>query len=86
MRPVERLVFLVLGRVGLIARAAVFALIGYFLIRTAIEFNAANAIGVDGALAKVDHQPPGPWLLGFVAAGLLTFAVFSFLEGRHRRL
>ncbi len=71
---------------GLIARAAVFALIGYFLIRTAIEFDASKAIGVDGALAEVHHQPRGPWLLGLVAAGLLTFAVFSVLEGRYRRL
>ena len=71
---------------GLVARAAVFTLIGYFLIRTAIEFDASKAIGVDGALAKVNDQPLGPWLLGFVGAGLLIFAAFSFLEGRYRRL
>jgi Domain of Unknown Function (DUF1206) len=86
MSPGERVAFLVLGRVGLIARAAVFALIGYFLIRTAIEFNPSNAIGVDGALAKVHHEPLGPWLLGFVGVGLLVFAGFSFLEGRYRQL
>jgi hypothetical protein len=86
MSPREQRVFMMLGRVGLIARAAVFALIGYFLIRTAIEFDASKAIGIDGALAKVHHQPLGPWLLGFVGAGLLVFALFSFLEGRYRRL
>jgi hypothetical protein len=32
------------------------------------------------------HQPFGPWALGFVAAGLLTFAAFSVLEARYRRL
>jgi hypothetical protein len=86
MNPNERRVFLALGRVGLIARAAVFALIGYFLIRTAIEFKPSDAIGVDGALAKVHQQTLGPWLLGFVGAGLLIFAAYSFLEGRYRRL
>jgi hypothetical protein len=86
MSPREQRVFMMLGRVGLIARAAVFALIGYFLIRTAIEFDASMAIGIDGALAKVHHQPLGPWLLGFVGAGLLIFALFSLLEGRYRRL
>jgi hypothetical protein len=86
MSPGARRAFLALGRVGLIARAAVFAVIGYFLIRTAIEFKASKAVGVDGALTEVHHQPLGPWLLAFVGAGLLVFAAFSFLEGRYRRL
>jgi hypothetical protein len=37
-------------------------------------------------LAKLQHQPFGPWLLGLVAAGLLIFAVHSFFEARYRRL
>jgi Domain of Unknown Function (DUF1206) len=82
----ERRVFMLLGHVGLAARALVFALVGYFLLRTAIEFNAGKAVGVDGALARLHQQPFGPWLVGFVAAGLLTFAAFSLLEGRYRRL
>ena len=86
MSPGERRAFLALGRVGLIARATIFALIAYFLIRTAIEFDASKAIGVDGALAKVHQQTLGPWLLGFIGAGLLVFAAFSCLEGRYRRL
>lgn len=82
----ERRLFMLLGRVGLAARALVFALVGYFLLRTAIDFNANNAIGVDGALARLHNQPLGNWLLGFTAAGLLTFAAFSLLEARYRRL
>jgi Domain of Unknown Function (DUF1206) len=86
MNPSQRTVFMVLGRVGLTARALVFGLIGYFLVRTAVEFNATNAIGVDGALAQLHHQPLGRWLVGVVAAGLLTFSAFSLVEGRYRRL
>jgi hypothetical protein len=82
----ERRAFLILGRVGLIARALVFVLIGYFLIRAAVGSRSANAVGIDGALARLHRQPLGPWLLGFVAAGLLTFAAFSLLEARYRRL
>lgn len=78
--------FLALGVVGLIARALVFALVGYFLIRTAINYDPGSAVGVDGALAAVRHQAYGPWLLGAVAAGLLVFAVYSLLEGRYRQL
>jgi hypothetical protein len=82
----QRETFMIFGRVGLIARALVFVLIGYFLVRTAIDFRPGNAVGVDGALARVHHQPLGPWLLGLVAVGLLVFAVFSLLEARYRRL
>ncbi len=82
----ERRVFAWLGRTGLTSRALVFALIGYFLIRTATEFDARRAIGVDGALAEVHGQPFGPWLLGLVAVGLLAFATFSLFEARYRRL
>lgn len=86
MSDAEYRVFAWLGGIGLVARALVFALVGYFLIRTAIEFDASKAIGVDGALAEVHRQPYGPWLLALVAAGLIAFGLFSFLEARYRRL
>jgi hypothetical protein len=82
----ERRLFMFLGQVGLPARALVFALIGYFLLRAAIDFDPRNAVGTDGALSRLYHEPLGPWLLGLVAAGLLIFAAFSVLEGRYRRL
>jgi hypothetical protein len=79
-------VFMLVGRVGLLARAVVFTLVGYFLIRAAIELHAGTAVGVDGALSRVHRQPFGSWLLALVAAGLLTFALFSLFEARYRRL
>jgi hypothetical protein len=82
----QRGLFLGSGRIGLSARALVFALIGYFLIRTAFDFNAKSAVGVDGALSRLHHQAFGPWLVGLVAVGLLLFAAFSLLEARFRRL
>ncbi len=86
MKPEQRRAFMLVGRVGLSARALVFALVGYFLIRAAIDFNANKAVGVDGALTRLHHEPLGPWLLGIVAVGLLAFAAFSFAEARYRRL
>jgi hypothetical protein len=82
----ERRLFLTLGRIGLTARALVFVLIGYFLVRTAFDFKPSSAVGVDGALARLHHQTLGPWIVGLVAVGLLIFAAFSFLEARFRRL
>jgi hypothetical protein len=82
----ERDMFLLIGRVGLTARACVFGLVGYFLLKAAIAFDPRNAVGIDGALARLRHQDLGPLLLGIAAAGLLVFAAFSVLEARFRRL
>lgn len=82
----QRRWFTVLGLVGLIARALVFAIVGWFLVRAAVDFDPQKAISIDGALRRVAQQPYGSWLLGLVAAGLVVFAVFSFCEARYRRL
>jgi uncharacterized protein DUF1206 len=76
----------VMGRVGLVARAVVFAVVGYFLVRTAVEYNPNNAIGLDGALREVHSQAYGTWLLAVVATGLIIFAVFSLAEALYRKL
>lgn len=74
------------GTVGHIARAIVFGLVGAFLVGAAIDYKANQAIGLDGALAKVYDRPYGPWLLGAVAVGLLAFGIFSITEARYRRI
>ena len=86
MGPRELETFMVLGHVGLVARALVFGLIGYFLLETAIDYNPRETTGLDGALARIHHQAFGPWLLGLVAAGLIVFAAYSMFEARYRRL
>ncbi len=85
MGRIEERLFTGVGGVGLVARAGVFALVGYFLCRTAIEFKETG-VGLDGTLAKVHQQPYGNLILALVAAGLLIFAVFSFFEARYQRL
>ena len=35
----------------------VFGLVGIFLIKAAVDFNARAAVGLDGALAKIVHRP-----------------------------
>ena len=86
MGPEERRLFAALGRIGLTARALVFGLVGYFLLRTALDYDSRSAVGVDGALARLQHEPYGSWLVGLVATGLLVFAAFSLFEARYRRL
>ena len=75
-----------IGTFGHLARMVVFCLVGVFLIRAAIDFNPNKAVGLDGALAKVDHASYGPFLLGLVAAGLIAFGIYSFSDARYRRI
>ena len=86
MSSEQRVAFLVIGRIGLTARACVFALVGYFLLKAAIAFEPRSAVGIDGALDRLRHQDLGPLLLGIAAAGLIVFAAFSVMEARYRRL
>jgi Domain of Unknown Function (DUF1206) len=60
--------FTALGVFGHLARMVVFALIGYFLIKAALDYDPHNAVGLDGALAKLAHASYGPVLLGAVAS------------------
>lgn len=72
------------GRLGLSARAVVFALIGIFLLRAAIQSDASEARGLEGALDTVAGQPYGPWLLALVAIGLACYGAFSIVKARYR--
>lgn len=82
---VER-TFTALGVFGHVARAVVFALIGYGLIKAAVDYNPNKAVGLDGALRKLQDASYGPWLLGLVAVGLIGFAAYSAADARYRRV
>jgi hypothetical protein len=84
-KRVERC-FVALGIFGHLARAVVFALIGYFLIRAAIDYDPNKAVGLDGALAALRDASYGPFLLGIVAAGLIGFAAYSIADARYRKV
>lgn len=86
MRPAVKKWFVWLGMVGHVARAVVLGLAGFFLVKAAIDYKADEAIGLNGALAKLYDRPYGPWLLGVVAAGLIAFAIFSTIEAWYRRI
>jgi fumarate reductase subunit D len=75
-----------IGSFGHLARMVVYGLVGAFLIKAAIDYNPNNAIGLDGALAKIAHAPYGPFLLAIVAAGLIAFGVYSLSDARYRRI
>jgi hypothetical protein len=70
-----------LGRFGTAARGVVFALIGVFLFVAATHRDPSRAKGMDGVLTALLHQPSGPYLLGFVALGLIAFGIYSAMSG-----
>ena len=75
-----------LGVFGHVARAVVFGLIGYGLIKAAINYDPHKAVGLDGALRKLADASYGPALLGLVAAGLVGFAAYSIADARYRKV
>ena len=82
MRPAVK----ALGVVGMSARAVVFGLIAAFLAKAAIEYDPNEAVGLDGALARLAREGYGPVLLFLVAAGLVAFALYCFAEARYREV
>ena len=75
-----------IGTLGHLARMVVFCLVGAFLINAAADYNPNQAVGLDGALAKLDHASYGPFLLSLVAAGLIAFGIYSLTDARYRRI
>jgi hypothetical protein len=75
-----------LGVFGHVARAVVFALIGYGLLKAALDYNPKEAVGLDGALRELAHASYGPALLGLVAAGLIGFGAYSIVDARYRKV
>ena len=75
-----------LGQVGGIARGAVFAAVGVFLIIAGAKSQPDQAKGIDSALRAFAQTPLGPWLLVVVALGLVTFGLFSCCEARWRKV
>ena len=86
MGPWVRRWIVFIGVFGHLARAVVFGLVGVFLIKAAVDYNPNKAVGLDGALAKLQHQSYGSFLLGIVAAGLIAFALYSWSDARFRRI
>jgi hypothetical protein len=76
----------VLGIFGLLSRGAMFLLIGVYLIRAAWQLQAGYAVGVAGALGSLRQQPYGGWILGTMAAGLLSYGLWQIVKEPYRRL
>ena len=75
-----------LGRLGFMARALVFMIIGGFLVLAALHANARDAKGLAGALRALEEQPYGWVLFALTALGLFAFGAFQFVTAYYRRI
>ena len=72
-----------LGRFGFAARFVVFLIAGGFVLAAAIQAEPEEAKGLGAALRTLQDQGYGPWLLGFVALGLIAFAIVRGVYARY---
>lgn len=75
-----------LGVTGGVARGAVFAAAGGFVVYAALRYEPARAKGTDDTLRSFAHTAAGPWLLVAVAVGLVLFGLFSWAMARWREV
>lgn len=75
-----------IGTAAYVTKGAIWALLGFFFLNSALTYNPQKARGMDAALHQVARQSWGQVVLAFVAAGLLAYAVFAFIESRYRRV
>ena len=74
-----------LGRIGFLALTAVFAIIGWFLVKAAVQFDPHDAVSIGGALGRLTRLDYGKVLLGLVAAGVFVYGLFGFVQARYHR-
>ena len=74
------------GRIGLSTRGVAFAIIGGFIMMSAIRGTSDGEIaGMSDALAAIAAQTYGKVLIGITGFGLMCYAVHMFLMARYRR-
>lgn len=73
-----------LARAGTAARGVVFAIIGWLVIKSALQYDASEAQGLQGALVTLREAAYGPYLLGLVALGLMAYGISQLVKARYR--
>ncbi|MEP7115082.1 MAG: DUF1206 domain-containing protein [Ilumatobacteraceae bacterium] len=74
------------GAIGEVGRGIGFSLVGFFLLRSAITYDANEATGLDGALRRLAVQSWGVVVVVLVGIGFAAYGVFCLATFTHRRL
>lgn len=73
------------GMAGHVSRGLVLCLIGYFILRAAVDSNPHEAEGTGGAFDFL-KETGGNWLMGIVALGLFAYGIFMFVRAAHQKI
>ena len=75
--------YVVLGKVGYIAKGVSIGIVGGLFTYAAITHEAKKSGGLDQALQTVLKQPFGPVLLTAIALGIAAYGLFCFARAKH---
>ena len=75
-----------LGAMGEVGRGIAMGLIGFFLVRAAVTFKAAEATGLDGALRRLALEPWGVLVVAGVGLGFIAYGLHCVTTFTRRRL
>lgn len=75
-----------LGAIGEVGRGIAMGLIGFFLVRAAVTYDAAEATGLDGALRRLADETWGVLVVALVGVGFVAYGVFCLATFTRRRL
>jgi hypothetical protein len=70
-----------LARVGYLAKAVVYGLVGILALRLAFGMGGGETTGAEGALQEIAGAPWGAFVLVLVGVGLLGYAAWRLVQG-----
>jgi len=73
-----------LGAYGYLSRGFLFVFVGLYVLDAAWRFDPHYTNGIGMALRTMQGWPGGLWLLGVIAAGLISYGLFQILKERYR--
>ena len=86
MSPARRTWTTRLGAVGEVGRGVGIGLVGFFVFRAALTYDASQATGLDGALRRLAAETWGLLVVLLVGVGFAAYGVFCVVTFTRRRL
>lgn len=72
-----------ISRFGITARAVIFIIMGGYIVQAGLNANPEQTRGLGDVLQSFASDP---WLLGSTAAGLICYALYSWITATYRRI